>query len=55
MIQAEVVRRWPLVSTANLAELADLEGIRGDFLKLFGFGVAGVNYDADIDQTLGRG
>ena len=53
-IQAEVVQRWPIVSTATLPELADLEGIRGDFLKIFGFGVTGVDYDADIDPTLGR-
>jgi enoyl-[acyl-carrier protein] reductase/trans-2-enoyl-CoA reductase (NAD+) len=53
-IQAAVVERWPIVSTATLPELADLEGIRGDFLKIFGFGVTGVDYDADIDPTLGR-
>jgi enoyl-[acyl-carrier protein] reductase/trans-2-enoyl-CoA reductase (NAD+) len=53
-IQTAVVERWPIVSTATLPELADLEGIRGDFLKIFGFGVTGVDYDADIDPTLGR-
>lgn len=53
-VQNEVRRRWPLVTTENLAELGDLEGFRTDFLKIFGFGFAGVDYDADQDPTLGR-
>ena len=54
-VQAEVNRRWPVVSTDNVAELADLDGIRDDFLRIFGFGVDGVDYDADVDPALGRG
>ena len=53
-IQNEVRRRWPLVTTENLAELADLEGFREDFLKIFGFGFEGVDYEAEQDPTLGR-
>ena len=53
-IQDEVRRRWPLVTTDNLPELADLEGFREDFLKIFGFGFDGVDYEADQDPTLGR-
>ncbi len=53
-IQDEVRRRWPLVCTENLDELADLQGFREDFLKIFGFGFAGVDYEADQDPTLGR-
>ncbi len=53
-IQGEVRRRWPLVSTENLSELADLEGFRSDFLRIFGFGIDGVDYEADQDPTLGR-
>ncbi|MCZ6855899.1 MAG: trans-2-enoyl-CoA reductase family protein [Gammaproteobacteria bacterium] len=53
-IQGEVRRRWPLVDTENLGELADLEGFRKDFLKIFGFGFAGVDYEEDLDPTLGR-
>ena len=53
-IQDEVRRRWPLVTTENLDELADLKGFREDFLKIFGFGFDGVDYDADQDPTLGR-
>lgn len=53
-IQSEVRRRWPLVTTENLDELADLEGFRQDFLRIFGFGIEGVDYEADQDPTLGR-
>ena len=48
-VQAEVARRWREVSSENVAELADLEGYRRDFLLLFGFGAPGVDYAADID------
>jgi enoyl-[acyl-carrier protein] reductase/trans-2-enoyl-CoA reductase (NAD+) len=51
-IQEEVKRRWPLVTTENLGELADLKGFRADFLRIFGFGVPGVNYDEDLDPRL---
>ena len=50
-VQDEIRRRWPLVSTENLSELTDLEGFRTDFLKLFGFGIEGVDYDEDLDPT----
>lgn len=53
-IQSEVRRRWELVNTENLDELADLAGFREDFLKIFGFGFEGVDYEADQDPTLGR-
>ena len=54
-VQAEVLRRWPLVTTENLGDLGDLEGVRNDFLRIFGFGVDGVDYEADVDPLLGRG
>ena len=53
-VQDEVKRRWPIVTTENLKEFADLEGYNADFLKIFGFGFEGVDYDADIDPTLGK-
>lgn len=53
-IQDEVRRRWPLVTTDNLDELADLAGFRADFLRIFGFGIAGVDYEADQDPYMGR-
>ena len=49
VVQAEVKRRWPLVSTENLPQLGDLAGFREDFLMIFGFGIEGVDYQADVD------
>jgi enoyl-[acyl-carrier protein] reductase/trans-2-enoyl-CoA reductase (NAD+) len=51
-IQDEVKRRWPLVTTESIGELADLEGFRADFLRIFGFGMPGVDYDEDLDPRL---
>lgn len=48
-VQAEVRRRWACVHTGNIAELADLALFREEFLALFGFGLEGVDYDADVD------
>ncbi|MGH6956263.1 MAG: enoyl-ACP reductase FabV [Caulobacteraceae bacterium] len=48
-VQTEVARRWPLLSTDTLSELADLPEYRRQFLRLFGFGVEGVDYARDID------
>ncbi len=53
-VQGEVKRRWQTVATDNLTKLGDLAGFREDFLKVFGFGFAGVDYDEDLDPTLGR-
>lgn len=47
-VQTEVKRRWPLVTTENLGELTDFVGFREDFFRIFGFGVAGVDYDAEV-------
>lgn len=47
-VQAEVRRRWDLVSTETLPELGDLDGYRQDFLRIFGFGVDGVDYELDV-------
>ena len=47
-IQAEVDKIMPSVTEENVAELADLEGIRHDFLATNGFDVEGVDYSKDI-------
>jgi enoyl-[acyl-carrier protein] reductase/trans-2-enoyl-CoA reductase (NAD+) len=48
-IQAAVREIWPRVTTENLAAETDMAGYRSEFLKLFGFGIAGVNYDAETE------
>ncbi len=54
-IQAAVAKIWPEVTTENLAQLTDIVGYRAEFLKLFGFGIPGINYDAEIDPHVELG
>ncbi len=51
-IQDAVTKVWPLVSTENLEELTDFEGYQNEFLRLFGFGIKGVDYEADVDPVV---
>jgi enoyl-[acyl-carrier protein] reductase/trans-2-enoyl-CoA reductase (NAD+) len=51
-IQTEVARLWPEITTENVAALTDLAGYRSDFLKLFGFGLPGVNYEAEVEPQI---
>ncbi len=47
-VQAEVASRMEGMSPANIATLADVEGFRTDFLRVHGFEVEGVDYEADV-------
>lgn len=51
-VQAEVDRVWPSITTENLRALTDFDGYQAEFLRLFGFGLAGVDYDADVDPVV---
>ena len=48
-IQAAVREIWPQVTTENLEELTDINGYRSEFLKMFGFGLEGIDYDAETE------
>jgi enoyl-[acyl-carrier protein] reductase/trans-2-enoyl-CoA reductase (NAD+) len=48
-VQKEVARRWERASTENIQELADVEGFRAEYLNYHGFGVAGIDYAAEVD------
>lgn len=50
--QAKIKALWDQVTQENFHELADYQGYHADFLKLFGFGLAGVDYDADVDPVV---
>jgi len=48
-LQSLIADRWAKVTTENLGELADFAGYQESFHRLFGFGLAGVDYGADVD------
>ncbi len=48
-VQARVAEIWPQVTTENLPQLTDIAGYRTEFLRMFGFGLPGINYDADVE------
>jgi len=43
---------WPLITTENLFEMTDYQLYKDEFLKLFGFGCVGVDYDADVNPEV---
>ena len=51
-VQAEVAALWPEINTANLRENSDFDGYQANFLNLFGFGLPGVDYDAETEVEL---
>lgn len=52
-VQSLVQSRWEAVDTENFSELGDFSGYQSSFLRLFGFGLEGVDYDADVDSAVG--
>jgi enoyl-[acyl-carrier protein] reductase/trans-2-enoyl-CoA reductase (NAD+) len=48
-VQAAVARIWPGVTTENLPAETDIAGYRSEFMKLFGFGLPGISYDAEVE------
>ncbi|MBO6751821.1 MULTISPECIES: enoyl-ACP reductase FabV [Spongiibacter] len=51
-IQQAVSDAWDKVTTENLHDVTDFAGYKQEFLKLFGFGVDGVDYEADVDPVV---
>jgi enoyl-[acyl-carrier protein] reductase/trans-2-enoyl-CoA reductase (NAD+) len=51
-MQAELKKRWAVLNTENLADLADLPKYREEFMRLFGFAVGGVDYSKDVDPRV---
>ncbi len=50
-VQSRVEAIWEAITEENIAELADYKAYSSDFLKLFGFGIDGIDYDADINPS----
>ncbi len=51
-VQAAVAALWPRITTENLDALTDFAGYQNEFLRLFGFGVPGVDYGVDVDPDV---
>ncbi len=43
---------WPQITTENLRELTDYDMYKEEFIKLFGFGIEGIDYDADVNPEV---
>ncbi len=51
-VQNAVKELWPNVTTENLFELTDYTGYKTEFLKLFGFGIDGIDYRTDVNPLV---
>ena len=51
-IQEKVEQLWDNINDDNLFELSDMAGYKHEFLKLFGFEIDGVDYDADVNPVV---
>lgn len=51
-IQAKVGELWSQINNDNLFEISDMKGYKEEFLRLFGFGIDGVDYDADVNPVM---
>ena len=51
-IQQHCQDLWPTITSENLRELTDYDAYKQEFLKLFGFGIEGVDYDADVSPLV---
>ncbi|MFS7385105.1 enoyl-ACP reductase FabV [Rahnella inusitata] len=51
-VQGEVGKLWDTVTNETLAELTDFVGYKSEFMRLFGFGLDGVDYTADTNPDV---
>ncbi|MDC0647173.1 bifunctional NADH-specific enoyl-ACP reductase/trans-2-enoyl-CoA reductase, partial [Opitutales bacterium] len=49
--QIKIKELWPLINTNTLLEMTNFEEYQQEFLRLFGFGIDGVDYDLDVDPV----
>jgi len=50
-VQTRIKELWPKVNSENLTSLTNFEEYQQEFLRLFGFGIDGVDYDKDVDPV----
>ncbi len=51
-VQGRVEQLWGQVDNDNIYQLTDFAGYKTEFLRLFGFEVEGVDYQADVDPAV---
>ncbi len=52
VVQDSVKAIWPTVTSENLFQSTDYANYKADFLQLFGFGIANIDYGADVDPIV---
>jgi enoyl-[acyl-carrier protein] reductase/trans-2-enoyl-CoA reductase (NAD+) len=50
-VQAEIEKIWAGVTTETIDDVSDFDGYQKEFYRLFGFGLAGVDYAAESDPV----
>ena len=51
-LQEKIEQVWQEVTEENLHDLTDFKAYQAEFLRLFGFGISNVDYDADVDTLI---
>lgn len=51
-VQSQIQGLWSQVTTENLFSITDYQGYKDAFLKLFGFGLSGVDYEAEVNPVV---
>ncbi|MCH1923419.1 trans-2-enoyl-CoA reductase family protein [Shewanella sp. C32] len=51
-IQQHCQQLWPQITTENLSELTDYREYKAEFIKLFGFGIDGIDYEQDVNPEV---
>jgi enoyl-[acyl-carrier protein] reductase/trans-2-enoyl-CoA reductase (NAD+) len=51
-VQARVQQLWHQVNSDTIYELTDFAGYKREFLRLFGFEIDGVDYEAEVDPAV---
>lgn len=51
-VQAAVRERWTQVTAEGYRQILDVDGYQREFLRLFGFGMPGVDYGAEVDPEV---
>lgn len=51
-VQETIANAWTRIDTDTLSQYANIEEYRNEFLRLFGFAVDGVDYEADVNPDV---